>query len=82
VLVLSRKPGEIIDIDGGKVVVEVLEVKTVDGKPLVKLGITAPAHIKVHRREVSLRIEQEGPRKKFGQQQTETTNYVDSNGEV
>lgn len=50
-LVLTRKPGEIIDI-GDDIEVEVLGVHY----DQVKLGINAPAHVKIHRREITLRI--------------------------
>jgi carbon storage regulator len=46
-LILSRKPGECIVIDG-KIVVRVMRV---EGE-VVKLGIDAPVEIPVHRQEV------------------------------
>jgi carbon storage regulator len=46
-LILSRKPGESIVIDG-RILVKVVRL---DGE-LVKLGIDAPADIAVHRQEV------------------------------
>ncbi len=50
-LVLTRRPGEIIDI-GDDIEVEVLGVHY----DQVKLGIIAPANVKIHRREITLRI--------------------------
>lgn len=47
-LVLSRKRGEIIDI-GDDIEIVVVEIRG----DKVRLGITAPQHIKVHRREVT-----------------------------
>lgn len=49
-LVLSRKPNESLVI-GGDVEITILEVR---GRR-VRLGITAPADVAVHRREVWLR---------------------------
>ena len=46
-LVLSRKPGEIVVIDG-RIFLQVLRV---EGE-VVKLGIMAPATVPVHRQEV------------------------------
>jgi carbon storage regulator len=46
-LILSRKPGESIVIDG-RIVVKIVRL---DGE-LVKLGIDAPPEIAVHRQEV------------------------------
>jgi carbon storage regulator len=53
-LVLTRKPGEKIVIDGG-IVVTVLEVR---GNK-VRLGIDAPEDVSVHRGEVAQRIKEE-----------------------
>lgn len=52
-LVLSRQPGQSIVIDG-RIVVRVLRV---EGES-VKLGITAPADVAVHRDEVYQEIQQ------------------------
>jgi carbon storage regulator len=51
-LVLSRKPGESIVIDG-RIVVKVVRL---DGD-IVKLGIEAPADVPVHRQEVYIEIQ-------------------------
>ena len=51
-LILSRKPGESIVIDG-RIRVQVMRV---EGE-VVKLGITAPADVPVHRQEVYEEIE-------------------------
>ncbi len=53
-LVLTRKPNESIMI-GDDVEVSVVEVKG----DQVKLGITAPKSIKVHRKEIFLAIQSE-----------------------
>lgn len=55
-LVLTRKMGESVDIDGGTVTVTVLQV---DGKQ-VKLGLVAPADMAVHRAEVATKIREAG----------------------
>jgi carbon storage regulator len=52
-LVLTRKPGEKIVVDGG-IVVTVLEVR---GNK-VRLGIEAPSDVTVHRGEVAQRIKE------------------------
>ena len=52
-LILSRKLGESIVIDG-KTVVKIMRV---DGD-LVKLGIQAPAEVPVHRQEVYVEIQE------------------------
>jgi len=46
-LILSRKPGESIVIDG-RIVVKIMRL---DGE-VVKIGIEAPAEVPVHREEV------------------------------
>ena len=51
-LVLSRKVGESIVI-GDDVVVTILEIRG----DLIRVGIDAPKHVKVHRREVFEAIE-------------------------
>jgi carbon storage regulator len=53
-LVLSRKIGESIRI-GDDIVVTVLEVKG----DQVRVGIEAPKHIKVHRQEVYVEIQEQ-----------------------
>lgn len=53
-LVLSRKLNERVVIEGG------IEIMVVDIRgDKVRLGIVAPRHLAVHRKEVSLRIEAE-----------------------
>ncbi|AQQ54155.1 carbon storage regulator CsrA [Planococcus lenghuensis] len=56
-LVLGRKKGESIIIDDD---IEIT-VTAVDGDT-IKLGITAPQHITVHRKEVYLEIQEENRR--------------------
>ena len=51
-LVLSRKPGESIVIDGK---IHVMVIRVEGG--VVKLGIEAPAEVRVHRQEVHEAIE-------------------------
>lgn len=53
-LVLSREPGEWIDI-GPDIAIQVLSCG--DGK--VRIGIEAPSHVAVWRRELKERMEQE-----------------------
>ena len=54
-LVLTRYEGESITI-GGNIEVTVLNVRR-DGR--VRLGITAPREIPVHRKEIQLKIDKE-----------------------
>ena len=56
-LILTRKIGETVTI-GDEVKVQVVEVK---GRQ-VRLGITAPAALAVHREEVFLRIQEQNRR--------------------
>jgi carbon storage regulator len=58
-LVLNRREGESIVIDGD-VVVTVLEIRS---GGIVRLGIAAPREIPVHRAEVQRQIEAEGARR-------------------
>lgn len=53
-LILTRKPGEVIRI-GNDITVTVLGV---NGQQ-VRLGINAPAEVEVHREEIFLRIQAE-----------------------
>jgi carbon storage regulator len=53
-LVLTRKLGESIVIDG-RITVKIVRV---DGGDTVKIGITAPADVPVHREEVYHEIQQ------------------------
>jgi len=53
-LILSRKPGESIII-GDDIQVKVLEVRG----PVVRIGVTAPKDIAVHRDEIYRRIQEE-----------------------
>lgn len=54
-LVLTRKCGEKIVMPQQEVVITVLEVRG----DRVRLGITAPTDIKVHRQEIWQRLQQE-----------------------
>lgn len=54
-LVLTRKLGEQIVI-GDNIVISVVGV----GRDRVKLGITAPADVPVHRQEIQMRIDHAG----------------------
>ncbi|MGO1057768.1 carbon storage regulator CsrA [Planococcus sp. FY231025] len=58
-LVLARKKGESIIIDDN---IEIT-VTSVEGET-VKLGISAPKHITIHRQEVYLEIQEENKRAK------------------
>jgi carbon storage regulator CsrA len=61
-LVLSRRKGEFIDIDGGKIVVSIADIrKGPDGRYVARLGIEAPREILINRREVSEAIAANGP---------------------
>ena len=53
-LILSRKPGEKITIGDSITVV----VSSIRGN-VVRLGVVAPKDVKVHRKEVALRIAEE-----------------------
>jgi len=53
-LVLSRQPGEQIDI-GDNIVVTVVSIKGDN----VRLGVEAPREVAIHRREVTERIARE-----------------------
>ena len=53
-LVLSRKNGESVDIGGG-ITVTIVEIRG----DKVRLGISAPREVAVHRREVTERIDAE-----------------------
>lgn len=53
-LVLSRKPGESINIDEN-IVVTIVEIRG----DKVRLGIEAPKEVKVHRQEVFEALQQE-----------------------
>lgn len=53
-LILSRKKGESIVIDGN---IEVTILESSDGK--IKLGIEAPKNIDIHRKEVHESIQEE-----------------------
>ncbi len=55
-LVLTRSQGERLVIDDGKVRIDVLEIK---GNQ-VRLGITAPRSVSVHREEIYNRIREKG----------------------
>ena len=53
-LILSRKKDESIMIDGS---IEVKIISIEDGK--VKLGISAPKDVEIHRKEIYLQIQEE-----------------------
>lgn len=55
-LVLSREVGQRIVIDGGRIVVELIDIK---GCCKARIGITADPSISIHREEVQSRIERE-----------------------
>jgi len=57
VLVLTRKTGERIQI-GEEVVLEILEVR----QGQVRLGIRAPAHVRIYREEIARQICEENRR--------------------
>ncbi len=54
-LVLSRHKDQFIDIDGGRIQICIVEIRG----DKVRLGITAPRQISVHRREVQEAINRE-----------------------
>jgi len=54
-LILTRRPGETLEIDGGKIEVTVLDIK---GRQ-VRIGINAPPDVTIHRKEVAERIRAE-----------------------
>lgn len=56
-LVLSREVGQRIVIDGGRIVVEVMEIK---GCRKVRFGIMADPSIPVHREEIAEKIRRKG----------------------
>ena len=59
-LVLGRNKDESIIIEGsdGRIEIMVIEVRS-SGKPQVRLGITAPKSISVHRKEIQEAIDRE-----------------------
>ena len=59
-LVLGRDKDESIIIDGsaGRIEIMIVEVRS-SGKPQVRLGINAPKHISVHRKEIQDAIDRE-----------------------
>jgi carbon storage regulator len=52
-LVISRKPDETIVIDGGRVVITIIETRQGN----VKLGIDAASEITIHRGEIQERVD-------------------------
>ncbi|HZZ30163.1 MAG TPA: carbon storage regulator CsrA [Pirellulales bacterium] len=54
-LVLSRKQGQSIII-GHDIVVNVVDI----GRGRVQIGVSAPAHMSIHREEIYQRIQQRG----------------------
>jgi len=63
-LVLSRKVNESIVISVGEAIIEVVVAEIRGDK--VRLGITAPREIPVHRREVYEEIQRQGQRASSG----------------
>jgi carbon storage regulator len=59
-LVLSRKLNEKVMIQNGQIVLQILGID----KYSVKLGITAPVDIPVHREEVQKAIDSNAPRRR------------------
>jgi carbon storage regulator len=57
-LVLSRRKDQFIDIDGGRIQICIVEVRG----DKVRIGITAPREISVHRREIQEEINRESLR--------------------
>lgn len=55
-LILTRRTGEKVFINGEEIQVEILGIN----KGQVRLGITAPSDVSVHREEVYKRIQVEG----------------------
>lgn len=66
-LILTRKKGESIIIDGN---IEVTVIESSDGK--IKLGIEAPKNIEIHRKEVHESIQNEN-------KQANSSNVIDMN---
>lgn len=60
-LILTRKPGEIICI-GNTIEVTILEIRGSQ----IRVGITAPSDISVDRKEVRIRKEHEGNKERSG----------------
>jgi carbon storage regulator len=54
-LCLSRKLNEKIVIDDGKIIVEIYEIRG----SIIRLGVTAPKNVSIHREEVWLAIQKE-----------------------
>lgn len=52
-LVLTRKPGQVVVLNGGQIKVTVTEISS--GQ--VKLGFDAPPEVKIHRAEIQERID-------------------------
>ena len=65
-LVLTRTAGQRLIIGDGEIVLSVLEVRS--GQ--VRLGVTAPKHIAVHREEVYERIQSENSEQPDTEEQT------------
>ncbi|HEY2883347.1 MAG TPA: carbon storage regulator CsrA [Pirellulales bacterium] len=59
-LVLSRKAGQSIVI-AGDIVVNVVEI----GRGRVQIGVSAPAHLPIHREEIHRRISQKNRRRRW-----------------
>lgn len=59
-LVLSRKPGEVLIIEGRDGPIQVVVVELLANR--VKLGVDAPQHVAIHRQEIYEAIQREGKR--------------------
>lgn len=57
-LILKRQIGQILHI-GQDVTIEVLEITGYGKKLQVRIGITAPKEVAVHREEIYLKIQEE-----------------------
>jgi carbon storage regulator len=58
-LCLSRKRGERIEIAGGSIIVQIVDIRG----DVVRLGITAPDGITIDREEVADRKRRDGPQR-------------------
>jgi len=55
-LILTRKPGESIIMDGGKITIKILSLNGSE----ISLGCTAPKDVSINREEIHLQKVQEG----------------------
>ena len=61
-LVLTRKKGETIIVDGGTITITIVDIQ-VGGTPKVRIGVKAPDDITIHRGEVQSVIDELKKRK-------------------